>query len=124
MDSKSFTNHDDDGYLWFVGRDDDVITSGGYRIGPGEIEDCLIKHPAVQIAAAVGVPDELRTERVKAFVVLAEGQAPSEALAKEIQDFVKTRLAAHEYPRDVEFIDELPMTTTGKIIRKKLRERG
>ena len=115
---------DDDGYLWFVGRDDDVITSGGYRIGPGEIEDCLIKHPAVQIAAAVGVPDELRTERVKAFVVLAEGQAPSEALAKEIQDFVKTRLAAHEYPRDVEFIDELPMTTTGKIIRKKLRERG
>ena len=115
---------DEDGYLWFVGRDDDVITSGGYRIGPGEIEDCLIKHPAVALAAAVGVPDELRTERVKAFVVLAEGHKPSEALAREIQDFVKTRLAAHEYPRDVEFIDELPMTTTGKIIRRELRERG
>ncbi|MEX0922925.1 MAG: acyl-CoA synthetase [Rhodovibrionaceae bacterium] len=115
---------DAEGYLWFVGRDDDVITSGGYRIGPGEIEDCLIKHPAVQMAAAVGVPDELRTERVKAFVVLAEGQEPSEALAREIQDFVKTRLAAHEYPREVEFIDALPMTTTGKIIRRELRERS
>ena len=115
---------DEEGYLWFVGRDDDVITSGGYRIGPGEIEDCLIKHPAVSLAAAVGVPDELRTERVKAFVVLSEGQQPSDELAREIQDFVKTRLAAHEYPREVEFIDALPMTTTGKIIRKELRERG
>lgn len=112
---------DEAGRFWFVGRDDDVITSAGYRIGPGEIEDCLIKHPAVALAAAVGVPDPLRTERVKAFVVLAEGQAPSEALAREIQDFVKTRLAAHEYPREVAFVDSLPMTTTGKIIRKALR---
>ncbi len=92
---------DEEGYFHFVGRDDDVITSGGYRIGPGEIEDCLIRHPAVALAAAVGVPDALRTEKVKAFVVLAEGHSPSDALKREIQDYVKTRLAAHEYPRVV-----------------------
>jgi acetyl-CoA synthetase len=115
---------DEDGYFRFVGRDDDVITSGGYRIGPGEIEDCLIRHPAVALAAAVGVPDDLRTERVKAFVVLAEGHAPSDALKREIQDHVKTRLAAHEYPREVEFLEALPMTTTGKIKRKELKTRG
>ena len=120
---------DDDGYLHFVGRDDDVITSGGYRIGPGEIEDCLLKHPAVALAAAVGVPDPLRTERVKAFIVLKRGQnvaAPEAhaALVREIQDFVKSRLAAHEYPREVAFVDSLPMTATGKIIRRALRERA
>jgi acetyl-CoA synthetase len=115
---------DDDGYLRFVGRDDDVITSGGYRIGPGEIEDCLIKHPAVAMAAAVGVPDPVRTERVKAFIVLKEGKTGNEALVREIQDFVKTRLAAHEYPREVAFVDALPMTATGKIIRKALREQS
>ncbi|MEO3430793.1 acyl-CoA synthetase [Pelagibius sp. CAU 1746] len=113
---------DEDGYLRFVGRDDDVITSGGYRIGPGEIEDCLLKHPAVALAAAVGVPDPLRTERVKAFIVLKEGRSGNEALVREIQDYVKTRLAAHEYPREVAFVDSLPMTATGKIIRKALRE--
>lgn len=112
---------DDEGYFHFVGRDDDVITSGGYRIGPGEIEDCLIKHPAISMAAVIGVPDPLRTERVKAFVVLKPDVQGSEDLAKEIQTFVKTRLAAHEYPRDVAFVDDLPMTTTGKIIRKALR---
>jgi len=115
---------DEEGYLTFVGRDDDVITSAGYRIGPGEIEDCLIKHPAVAMAAAVGVPDPLRTERVKAFLVLKPGVAASEALAREIQDYVKTRLAAHEYPREVAFVDSLPMTATGKIIRRELRARG
>lgn len=115
---------DEEGYFHFVGRDDDVITSGGYRIGPGEIEDCLIKHPAVALAAAVGVPDALRTERVKAFIVLTEGHSPSAALEREIQDYVKTRLAAHEYPREVEFLDSLPMTATGKIIRKDLKARG
>ncbi len=114
---------DEDGYFHFVGREDDVITSGGYRIGPGEIEDCLIKHPAIAMAAAVGVPDPLRTERVKAFLVLNPGFAGSDALAKEIQAFVKTRLAAHEYPRDVAFVESLPMTTTGKIIRRELRDR-
>jgi acetyl-CoA synthetase len=115
---------DDDGYVSFVGRDDDVITSSGYRIGPGEIEDCLIRHPAVALAAAVGKPDALRTEIVKAFVVLKRGVPASDALASEIQDFVKQRLSAHEYPREVAFIDDMPMTTTGKVIRRLLRERG
>ncbi|RVU17725.1 acyl-CoA synthetase [Methylobacterium oryzihabitans] len=111
-----------DGTLWFVGRDDDVITSGGYRIGPGEIEDCLLRHPAVAMAGVVGVPDPVRTEIVKAFIVLKDGVAPSDALAREVQDFVKTRLAAHEYPRRVAFVDALPMTATGKIVRGALRE--
>ncbi len=115
-------SQDEAGYISFVGRDDDIISSGGYRIGPGEIEDCLLKHPAVALAAAVGVPDALRGERVKAFVVLAQGQTPDAALAEEIQGYVKQRLAAHEYPREVEFVDSLPMTSTGKIMRRKLRE--
>ncbi len=115
---------DAEGYFFFVGRDDDVITSSGYRIGPGEIEDCLIGHPAVAIAAAVGKPDPLRTEIVKAFIVLRDGFAPSDALAREIQTFVRERLSAHEYPREVEFTAELPLTTTGKIIRRLLRERA
>jgi acetyl-CoA synthetase len=115
---------DDDGYFTFVGRDDDVITSSGYRIGPGEIEDCLLGHPAVALAAVVGKPDPVRTEIVKAFIVLKTEQPPSAALAAEIQDFVKTRLSAHEYPREVAFIDAMPMTTTGKIIRRLLREQA
>jgi acetyl-CoA synthetase len=113
---------DEDGYFTFVGRDDDVITSAGYRIGPGEIEDCLIKHPAVALAAVVGKPDPVRTEIVKAFVVLKQGHAPSAALAADIQAFVRTRLSAHEYPREIAFIDEMPMTTTGKVIRRLLRQ--
>ena len=114
---------DDEGYVSFVGRDDDVITSAGFRIGPGEIEDCLIRHPAVALAAAVGKPDALRTEIVKAFIVLKKGYAASDALASDIQGFVKTRLSAHEYPREVAFIEDMPMTTTGKVIRRLLRER-
>jgi acetyl-CoA synthetase len=114
---------DGDGYFQFIGRDDDVITSSGYRIGPTEIEDCLIRHPAVALAAVVGKPDPLRTEIVKAFIVLKSGHAPSDALAADIQGFVKTRLSAHEYPREVAFIDEMPMTTTGKVIRRLLRRR-
>jgi acetyl-CoA synthetase len=115
---------DDDGYFTFIGRDDDVITSAGYRIGPGEIEDCLIGHPAVALAAVVGKPDPVRTEVVKAFIVLKPDQKASDALAAEIQNFVRTRLSAHEYPREVSFIDAMPMTTTGKIIRRKLREQA
>ncbi|TAM56235.1 AMP-dependent synthetase [bacterium] len=114
---------DDDGYLWFLGRSDDLITSAGYRIGPAEIEDCLIKHPAVAIAAAIGVPDALRTEVVKAFIVLNPGYPASSELTQEIQEFVKHRLAAHEYPRRIEFVESLPMTTTGKILRRELRRR-
>ena len=115
---------DEEGYVTFVGRDDDVITSSGYRIGPGEIEDCLIKHPAVALAAVIGKPDAMRTEIVKAFIVLKPGFEGTDALAAEVRDFVKTRLSAHEYPREVSFIRELPMTTTGKIIRRLLRDRA
>jgi acetyl-CoA synthetase len=114
---------DEDGYFTFVGRDDDVITSSGFRIGPGEIENCLIGHPAVALAAAVGKPDPVRTEIVKAFIVLKKDFAPSDALAAEIQTYVKTRLSGHEYPREVAFIEDMPMTTTGKVIRRLLRER-
>ena len=114
---------DADGFLWFVGRKDDVITSAGYRIGPGEIEDSLLKHPAVLQAAVIGKPDELRGEIVKAFVVLSQGHQASSELAREIQQSVRERLSAHEYPREVEFIDSLPMTTTGKVRRIDLRAR-
>lgn len=114
---------DKDGYVFFVGRDDDVITSSGYRIGPGEIEDCLLRHPAVSISAAVGARDEIRGEIVRAFIVLRPGFAASDALAADIQSFVRTRLSAHEYPRRIDFVSELPITTSGKIIRRVLRER-
>ncbi len=115
---------DEDGYVHFVGRDDDVITSGGYRIGPGEIEDCLLKHPAVAMVAVVGKPDPVRTEIVKAFIVLTPGRQASEALTAELQGFVRQRLAAHEYPREIAYLSDLPMTATGKIIRRELRARG
>ncbi len=115
---------DADGYISFVGRDDDVITSSGYRIGPSEIEDCLGGHPAVQLAAAVGKPDAVRTEIVKAYVVLVPGREPSEELAADIREWVKTRLSMHEYPREIEFVDALPLTTSGKVIRRLLREKA
>ncbi|MGX1100632.1 AMP-binding protein [Amorphus sp. MBR-141] len=114
---------DDDGYVTFVGRDDDVITSSGYRIGPTEIEDCLVAHPAVQLAAVVGKPDAMRTEIVKAFVQLRPEIAPSEALAGDIQAHVRERLSAHEYPREITFVEEMPLTTTGKVIRRVFRDR-
>lgn len=106
-----------------MSRDDDVITSSGYRIGPGEVEDCLLGHPAVLMSAAIGKPDPLRTEIVKSFVVLRDGIEPSTTLTKELQEFVRARLSAHEYPREIEFVTSLPLTTSGKIIRRHLRER-
>jgi acetyl-CoA synthetase len=114
----------EDGFIRFVGRDDDVITSSGYRIGPAEIEDCLIKHPAVATVGVVGKPDPQRTEIVKAYVVLAEGYPASEKIRNDLQDHVRTHLAAYEYPREITFMDSLPMTVTGKIIRKDLRARA
>ena len=114
---------DEDGYLWFLGRDDDVISTAGYRVGPGEVEDSLLKHPGVAQCAVIGVEDALRGQVIKAFVVLADGFVASNELATEIQGSVKARLAAHEYPRLLEFIAELPMTTTGKVRRVALRER-
>jgi len=115
---------DEDGYFHFFGRDDDVITSAGYRIGPGEIEDCLSGHPAVALAAAVGKPDAVRTEIVKAYVVLRAGFGGDAALAEDIKQFVRARLSAHEYPREVEFVTEIPLTTSGKVIRRMFRERA
>lgn len=116
-------SRDSDGYFWFKGRADDVITSAGYRIGPSEIEDCLLKHPAVAMAAVVGSPDPVRTEIVKAFIVPRTGVETSDALAEDIRNFVRDRLAAYEYPREIEFTDSLPMTATGKIIRRTLKQR-
>jgi acetyl-CoA synthetase len=115
---------DDDGYFWYVSREDDVITSAGYRIGPSEIEHTLLKHPAVALSAVVGIPDPIRTEAIKAWIVLRPGFAPSDQLAREIQDFVKVQLAAHEYPRHIQFADSLPMTATGKVLRRELRALG
>ncbi len=114
----------DDGYLRFVGREDDVITSAGYRIGPAEIEDCLLTHTAVATVGVVGKPDALRTEVVKAYVVLKDGVAASDGLAGELRDYVKGRLAQYSYPREIEFLDALPMTVTGKVIRKELKARA
>ena len=115
---------DRDGYVHFFGRDDDVITSAGFRIGPGEIEDCLTGHPAVALAAAVGKPDALRTEIVKAYVVLKAGFTAGPELAEEVRLWVRERLSAHEYPREVEFVDSMPLTTTGKVIRRIFRDRA
>jgi len=114
---------DDEGYLHFAARKDDVINSAGYRIGPTEIESTLIKHPAVAMAAVIGVPDQIRGEVVKAYITTKQGIEGDGRLATDIQAFVKTRLAAYEYPREVEFIDQMPLTTTGKIRRNELRAR-
>jgi acetyl-CoA synthetase len=111
-------------WVRFLGRDDDVITSAGYRIGPGEIEDCLLKYPAVENAGVVGKPDPHRTEIIKAYIVLKSSFRPSDKLAADICEFVKSNLAAHEYPREITFVDQLPLTATGKIIRRELRERA
>jgi acetyl-CoA synthetase len=114
---------DDDGYLWYQGRADDMFKAAGYRIGPSEIENCLVKHPAVANAAVVPSPDEVRGNIVKAFIVLAPGHTASAALEDDIARHVRAHLAPYEYPKDIEFIDALPMTTTGKVQRKVLRER-
>jgi acetyl-CoA synthetase len=112
---------DEDGYFWYQGRADDVFKSAGYRIGPSEIENCLVKHSAVANAAVVPKPDAERGALVKAYVVLASGFTASEALIADLQTHVRSQLAPYEYPKEIEFIDELPMTTTGKVQRRVLR---
>lgn len=112
----------EDGYIRFVGRDDDVITSAGYRIGPSEIEDTLLTHPAVAQVGVIGKPDAMRTEIVKAYVVLREGYNPSDDLAAELQSYARSRCAAHSYPREIAFLHALPMTVTGKVMRRELRK--
>lgn len=114
---------DDEGYVYFQGRSDDVIKSSGYRIGPAEVEASIMEHKSVASCAVIGVPDPQRGQAVKAFVKLMPGIAPSKGVIDEIQAHVKQKLAAHEYPRAIEFIDEFPMTVTGKIRRRDLRER-
>jgi len=114
---------DADGDLWYRGRADDMFKAAGYRIGPSEIENCLVRHAAVANAAVVPSPDEERGNVVKAFIVLAPGHAPSRALEDDIRAHVRGKLAPYEYPKEIEFIDALPMTTTGKVQRKVLRER-
>lgn len=114
---------DDDGYYWFIGRGDDVILSGGYRIGPFEVESALVEHPAVAEAAVVASPDAERFQIVKAYVVLAPGAKPSEALAAELKEHVKRTTAPYKYPREIEFVDALPKTISGKILRGELRRR-
>jgi len=115
-------NRDEEGYFWFHARNDDVIISSGYRIGPTEIEECLMAHPVVAMVAVVGVPDPVRGEVVKAFIVPRQGIEINDEVHADVQAFVKSRLSAHEYPRRIEFRDSLPMTVTGKIRRKDLRE--
>jgi len=122
--TKDAARMDEDGYVWYEGRADDVIIAAGYRIGPFEVESVCLEHPAVAEAAAVAAPDERRGNVVKAFVVLAAGHDPSERLAEEIKGFVREQLSAYAYPRQIEFVPELPKTLTGKIRRIELRERA
>jgi len=112
---------DEDGYIWFLGRADDVIKTSGERLGPFEVESALIEHPAVAESAVVGKPDELRGEIVKAFIVLRLGHEPSDRLREEITNFVRVRLAYYAYPREIEFVAALPKTRSGKIMRRVLK---
>src|SRR5262249_16845838 len=114
--------YDDAGYLWFRGRSDDVIISAGYRIGPEEIEHCLSRHESVRLSAVVGAKDSIRGEIIKAFIELAPGFSPSSALADQLRGFVRENLARFEAPREVVFVDEIPLTVTGKVRRSALRE--
>jgi acetyl-CoA synthetase len=123
MTCGDLARRDGEGYFWFEGRADDVIKSAGYRIGPFEVESAILKHPAVAEAAVVGKPDALRGQIVKAYVVLKPGREGQGGLASEIVDVVKTHLGRHQYPREIEFLDQLPKTETGKIQRFLLRGR-
>ena len=114
---------DKEGYYFFVGRSDDIITSSGYRIGPFDVESALIEHQAVTEAAVIGKPDPERTEIVKAFIVLQKGYSASDSLIVELQNYVRKRLSAHAFPREISFIDELPKTPSGKVQRFLLRKK-
>ena len=115
---------DKDGCFWFIGRKDDLIISSGYRIGPNEIENCLLKHPAVNLVAVVDVPDKIRGEVVKAYIVLNDLFKPDEKTKKDLQNFVKLKLVAYEYPRIISFVGEIPLIVIGKIKRKFLKNKG
>jgi acetyl-CoA synthetase len=121
MRTGDYGRKDASGHIWFSGRQDDIIESGGFRIGPGEVEDCLLKHEAVALVGVIGVSDPVRGEIVKAYIKPKEGVRPDIALEASIKDYVKTRLEAHAYPREVEFLKKMPMTKTGKILKQELR---
>ena len=114
---------DEDGYFWFKSRDDDLIITAGYRVGPGEVEKAILEHPDVEQAGVIGVPDENRGEIIKAYCQPAAGVEPDDGLRESVRDLVRENLAKHEYPRAIAFVDELPTTSTGKIRRTELRER-
>ena len=120
--TRDAASRDEDGYIWYEGRADDVIIAAGYRIGPFEVESVCLEHPAVREAAAIASPDELRGNVVKAFIVLASGHEPSDELAESIRTHVRDHLSAYAYPRRIEFVDDLPKTLTGKIRRAQLRQ--
>ena len=125
MFTGDFAFKDDEGYFYFKGREDDIINTSGYRVGPSEVEDCILSNINVEMVAVVGVPDTIRGNIIKAFIVPRDKKNVStqnSELKKVIQNDVKSKLAYHEYPRIIEFVNELPMTTTGKIIRKDLRK--
>jgi 2-aminobenzoate-CoA ligase len=115
---------DEDGYVHYIARTDDLIISAGYNIAPLEVEEVLLEHPAVAECGVVGAPDPERGQIVKAYVVLRPGYAPSEALVRELQEFVKGRIAPYKYPRAIEFCEQLPRTLTGKLQRHVLRKRA
>ena len=120
-----FAYKDEEGYFYFKGREDDIINTSGYRVGPSEVEDAILSHPEVSMVAVIGVPDKLRGQIIKAFIVTGDQKnvlTQNNKLKQSIQNHVKLRLAAYEYPRLIEFVYELPLTTTGKIIRKDLRK--
>lgn len=116
-----YGRQDENGHFWFSGRQDDIIESGGFRIGPGEVEACLMKHRAVALVGVIGIPDPIRGEIVKAFILPKEGVTPDKALEEGIKEHVKKRLEAHAYPREVTFLTEMPITKTGKILKNELR---
>ena len=122
MKTGDFGRKDESGHFWFTGRVDDLIESGGYRIGPGEIEECLMKHEAVALVCVLGVPDPVRGQIVKAFIVPRVGFTPDRLLKESIRKHVKGELEAHAYPRAIQFLEEMPMTKTGKILKNKLKE--
>jgi acetyl-CoA synthetase len=114
---------DAESYFWFKSRDDDLIITSGYRVGPGEVEDAILEHPRVEQVGVVGVPDDTRGEVIKAFCQPTEGASADDGLRESIRSLVRENLAKHEYPREIEFVESLPTTTTGKIRRTELRER-
>ncbi|MBT8372769.1 MAG: AMP-binding protein [Deltaproteobacteria bacterium] len=122
MRTGDYGQKDENGYFWFSGRRDDIIESGGFRIGPGEVEECLMKHKAVALVGVIGVSDAIRGEIVKAFILPKEGVTPDRALEESIKEHVKKKLEAHAYPRQVQFLEQMPMTKTGKILKNELRK--